>query len=78
MGQREVRQAGRKLADHAYTGGLAVEQADEDRGHDRDDQGRRYAGCQTAQQQHRARLSKPVSTGASGRPVDAAARTRVW
>ena len=53
VGQDEVRQAGRQVADHADAGGLPAEQADEDRGHDRDDQGRGYAGRQVAQQQHR-------------------------
>ena len=53
VGQREVGQAGREVADHAYTGGFAAEQADEDRGHDRDHQGRGYAGCQAAEQLHR-------------------------
>ena len=52
VGQREVRQAGREVADHADTGGFTAEQADEDRGHDRDHQGCGYAGCQMAQQQH--------------------------
>ena len=53
VGQREVGQAGREVADHADTGRFAAEQADEDRGHDRDDQGRGYAGCQVAEHQHR-------------------------
>jgi hypothetical protein len=44
-----VGQAGREVADHKYTGGLAVEQADEDRGHDRHHQGCGYAGGQVAQ-----------------------------
>ncbi len=50
VGQDEVRQAGREVADHADAGGFAAEQADEDRGRDRDDQGRGYAGRQVAQQ----------------------------
>ena len=45
-------QAGREVADHADTGRFAAEQADEDRGHDRDDQGRGYAGRQAAEQLH--------------------------
>ena len=45
-------QAGREVADHADTGRFAAEQADEDRGHHRDDQGRGYAGCQVAEQLH--------------------------
>jgi hypothetical protein len=36
----EVGQAGWKMADHADTGSLAAKQANEDRGHDRNDQGR--------------------------------------
>ena len=52
VGQGEVRQAGREVADHADAGGFAAEQADEERGRDRDDQGRGYAGRQVAEQLH--------------------------
>ena len=53
LGQCEVRQTGRQLADDADTGGFTAEQADQDRGHDCDDQRRWYARRQMAQQQHR-------------------------
>jgi hypothetical protein len=49
LGQREVRQARRELADHADTGGLTADQGREDRGHHRNHQRRRYAGRQAAQ-----------------------------
>ena len=55
VGQGEVGQAGRKIADHADAGRFAAEQADEHRGHARDDQGRGDARCQVAEQLHALR-----------------------
>ena len=45
-------QAGGKIADHADTGRFAAEQADDDGGHDRDDQGRGNARRQVAEHLH--------------------------
>ena len=79
VGQGEVGQAGRELADHADAGGFAAEQADEDRGHDRDDQRRGYAGRQVAEQQHGDEAEQAGQHRRERqRPADAAARTRAW
>jgi hypothetical protein len=52
LGRREVRQAGREVANDAVTGGFAADQANDYRGHDHDDQGRGYTWRPAAEQQH--------------------------
>jgi hypothetical protein len=52
VGQAEVRQAGWEIANHADTSCFAAEQADEDGGPDHDDQRRRDARRQVAEQLH--------------------------
>src|SRR6516225_8550157 len=53
LGQREVRQAGREVADDVDASNFATDQANEDGGREHDDERRRHAWRQAAKQQHR-------------------------